>query len=105
MTATADRAAAQVTVIRAGEGTAETMQTAGFFRTELGAQPAEEGRSGGGIGGGRTPGGRGAGGCGLGGCARRREASPGGTTMATTTRTSCGSAGARVWTLGRAGVS
>jgi uncharacterized RmlC-like cupin family protein len=55
MTATADRAAAQVTVIRAGEGTAETVQTAGFFRTELVAQPAEEGRSGVWIGKVRTP--------------------------------------------------
>lgn len=55
MTATTAREAAEVTVIRAGEGTAQTTQTAGFFRTELVAQPAEEGRSGVWIGTVRTP--------------------------------------------------
>ncbi|HEU5316670.1 MAG TPA: cupin domain-containing protein [Chloroflexota bacterium] len=55
MTATASKATAQVRVIRAGEGTAQTTQTPGFFRTELVAQPAEEGRSGVWIGTVRTP--------------------------------------------------
>lgn len=36
----------KVRVIKVGEGTGETTQTAGFFRRELIARPAEEGRSG-----------------------------------------------------------
>src|SRR5215210_5626877 len=56
MTATAERGAgAAVKVIKAGTGTAQTTQTPGFFRTELIAHPAEEGRSGVWIGTVRTP--------------------------------------------------
>jgi uncharacterized RmlC-like cupin family protein len=45
----------KVRVIKAGEGSGETVQTAGFVRTELVAQAAEEGRSGVWIGTVRTP--------------------------------------------------
>lgn len=55
MTGTATREAAAVKVIRAGEGTAQTTQTPGFFRTELVSQPAEDGRSGVWVGTVRTP--------------------------------------------------
>ena len=44
-----------VRVIKASDGTGETVQTAGFVRTELVAQAAEEGRSGVWIGTVRTP--------------------------------------------------